>query len=316
MSGFVHPRSFTGVPFWTENPEILIRDIALVPNEDMTTEERMNAITRIIIIVFIIMLVLKYQHALTFLLIALIIVILMYYSVKRNEKRRSNYERDDHSKNHTSHGWERFEVKSGNKDEKPVTKQNPRVPFPPTVDSDLEVKASNKFGTVFNQQSMSDEKLKKFEHWLANVDGKSEPAPVSEPEIDIEAERQKNMMRAFHGGPKKNYRYVVEAEQDAEDSDDEVPPVEVSSRRFRPANYDPAQEDSVQPTIVPNPNRLRPGRMTSGKNTRRVPRYSDTKESDGKISGQDLMFNRAAKLEGDVKSRLRIDRASQINSIF
>lgn len=319
--------------FWLESPETLFLDLEFVPSNDISIERRLNAITRVILIVFIVLLVMKYKHALTFLLIALIIVIWMYYS--RRGRRDSRSQGRDFE-------WTRFETRNGNQgssgievektpkhrtaniDNKP--KQNPRVPYPPVVGEDLEVKASNKFGTVFVQES-DNPTMKQFQNWIQDeepVPTKPEPAKQFAPKDsdDIEANRQKNMMRSFQGGPRKHYGYLAEAENDldAEDSDDEQEPVmakteaPVSSRRFRPANYDPVYDDPDK-IITPNPNRLRPGRFSSGKNARRVPRYSDDKQ-ETRISGTDIMFNRAAKLEKVVNSRLRIDRQSQINSIF
>ncbi len=72
--------------FWLKEPSVLLTEMKFIPKEDMTLEEQLNTVTRLIIVVFIVMLILKYKHALTFLMIALIIIIIYYYSQKRKRK--------------------------------------------------------------------------------------------------------------------------------------------------------------------------------------------------------------------------------------
>lgn len=80
--------------FWVEAPLCLLSGIQIrQPWEQMSLEERMNNITRIVIVVFIIMLLARVKHAQTFLIIALLVIIIFYYAKKRrlNEIARNEF---------------------------------------------------------------------------------------------------------------------------------------------------------------------------------------------------------------------------------
>ena len=60
--------------FWLENPVSLFGDMKIMPNNSMTTEERMNCITRLIILIFLVIHLFDYKYYfLLFLLLFFII---------------------------------------------------------------------------------------------------------------------------------------------------------------------------------------------------------------------------------------------------
>lgn len=153
--------------FWLKNPTCLFDDLTVIPTENMTLAEKMNAITRLVILVFIIMLIFEYKYSVHFLLIALILIIIYYYMKKKEIKRRkqkSSFERyytmngksDDSGEEGVGEevelspeGLEYLKAKSN--------KPNPRRPYPSHIPSDIEVKASREESfdsyTTFNGKS-------------------------------------------------------------------------------------------------------------------------------------------------------------------
>lgn len=94
--------------FWAEDPLVLVTDFTLIPRAKMSLAEKMNVITRIVIIVWILLLIVKYKHATVFFLATLLIIVLVYYSRKRHEERVQRIlERLDHSS-------ERYSVRGEN----------------------------------------------------------------------------------------------------------------------------------------------------------------------------------------------------------
>ena len=77
----------SGDRFWVEDPLALLTDFTLIPRAKMSLEQKMNVITRIVIIVWILLLVVKYRHATVFFLATLLVIVLIYYSRKRHEER-------------------------------------------------------------------------------------------------------------------------------------------------------------------------------------------------------------------------------------
>lgn len=228
--------------FWVEHPLCLLSSFKIIPSEDMTLEEKMNAITRIIIIVFIVMLIIKFKHALTFLIVSLIIIILMYYSRKRflvrEEKLRQklskidrktknhNNDRSDDNKYHNDYSnddsHDRFYVEAGNKTKdsrkntekkyyganqeapREAEKKHPRKPYPSTVPSDIEIKNGKPFGTNFGTKANQERVPVQFRpnFRLEEEEGEDE----NEDEDKIEAERERNMSKAYKGGDQSRKR--------------------------------------------------------------------------------------------------------------
>src|SRR3989338_1314422 len=75
--------------FWLENPSSLFQSFELFPHSEMTDAQRLNAMTRVIILMAAIMFVVKFQGWLTFLIIGMIVVIILWYIMKnRSDIRR------------------------------------------------------------------------------------------------------------------------------------------------------------------------------------------------------------------------------------
>lgn len=74
------------VKFWIEDPVSLFQTFDIVPNPEMTDAERLNAMTRVIIVITAIMFVLKFPIWWLFLGIGLIVVIIMWYIIKERER--------------------------------------------------------------------------------------------------------------------------------------------------------------------------------------------------------------------------------------
>jgi len=74
-------------PFWLDSPSILLTNLELVPTCDMTKEERLNAITRLLLIVsFILFILVKSSLWLTVLVSGLVVILIIYFfNVKRRQ---------------------------------------------------------------------------------------------------------------------------------------------------------------------------------------------------------------------------------------
>lgn len=150
--------------FWLESPDCLFSNAQIIPNQNMSLEERMNAITRLIIIVFVILLIMKHKNALAFLIVGLIIVIIAYYSQKKEKSNLSKVFKYDNAHNKDKHytnssnsydinnleyGRTRFFAEAGSKNFNNIQvikkKPNPRRPYPSIVSPSLEVKTSKQY---------------------------------------------------------------------------------------------------------------------------------------------------------------------------
>lgn len=69
----VHPERF-----WLEEPKDLFRRFTILPCHQDTFEEKLNTVTRLIIIITIVMYLLKWKHWFTFLIIALCVLVAIY----------------------------------------------------------------------------------------------------------------------------------------------------------------------------------------------------------------------------------------------
>jgi len=68
--------------FWVENPTTLLENFDIVPNEDMTDGNRLNSMTRIIILISAIMFGVNFQLWWLFLSLGLIVVVTLWYLIK------------------------------------------------------------------------------------------------------------------------------------------------------------------------------------------------------------------------------------------
>lgn len=124
--------------FWLEDPSVLLRSFTLIPRREDTIEQKINAITRIVIIVFIILLLAKQKQATLFLVVALTVVCLAYYYQKANGT-NSNSASSEH---HEECQEERFMAHAGNSgvNKQPKTKPHPRRPYPHAIPEDFVVR--------------------------------------------------------------------------------------------------------------------------------------------------------------------------------
>ncbi|CAH6420545.1 Hypothetical protein HVR_LOCUS1219 [uncultured virus] len=77
---------YTPSNFWFEDPSTLFQSFDIIPNSDMTDAERLNAMTRIIIIIAAIMFAVKFPAWWIFLILALLVVIILWYIIKGREE--------------------------------------------------------------------------------------------------------------------------------------------------------------------------------------------------------------------------------------
>ncbi len=66
--------------FWLENLSDLFRQVTILPNAEMTEEERLNAMTRLVIIISIVLLLFGYGSWILFLVLGVVLVIVLYYA--------------------------------------------------------------------------------------------------------------------------------------------------------------------------------------------------------------------------------------------
>lgn len=78
--------------FWLESPAVLFRDMKIIPKENMTLAEQMNALSRLVILFFLVLHLTGYKDALLFLLMSLVFIIILYYLQKRSLSMCENYE--------------------------------------------------------------------------------------------------------------------------------------------------------------------------------------------------------------------------------
>ena len=120
--------------FWLERPSCLFSDFRFIPNRDMTLEEKLNCITRLVILVFIVLLLYgRSREATYFLLIALVVIIALYYIMDKNGQTRHHV--------HAPLG-SMMSPETPPHIRKRPTEINQRRPYPHTVPEDFEVKAA------------------------------------------------------------------------------------------------------------------------------------------------------------------------------
>ena len=66
--------------FWIKEPCVLFSSLAIFPTQEMTKNEKLNALTRLAIVVTIIMYFMKYEWWFTFLILSLLIIVILAYS--------------------------------------------------------------------------------------------------------------------------------------------------------------------------------------------------------------------------------------------
>ena len=63
--------------FWVRDPEILVTDLALTPTSKMSRNEKLNALTRFVIVLAVVLYFLGYDIWWTFLLVSIIVILLL-----------------------------------------------------------------------------------------------------------------------------------------------------------------------------------------------------------------------------------------------
>lgn len=81
---------YSPINFWLEDPTVLFQVTDIIPNNNMTNIERLNAMTRVIIIIAAIMFVVKFPLWWMFLVIGVITVIILWYILKVRDDFYSN----------------------------------------------------------------------------------------------------------------------------------------------------------------------------------------------------------------------------------
>ena len=81
--------------FWVDNPSVLYKDIKFIPKNNMSKEEQMNSITRLILFIFLIMYLIGYKHSFLFLLLSLFFIIILYY-LQRDKMSHEPYKQKDY----------------------------------------------------------------------------------------------------------------------------------------------------------------------------------------------------------------------------
>ena len=82
---------YSCIPFWIEDPKVLFNTFELIPNGKMTDAERLNAMTRVIIIIAAIMFLFKFPVWWLFLSLGLMVVIIFWYIIKGREQIYGDY---------------------------------------------------------------------------------------------------------------------------------------------------------------------------------------------------------------------------------
>ena len=84
--------------FWLYNPIDLLCSTTLIPLNNMDLEEKMNSITRFVILIFLLLFLTNCKKSYVFLIISILFIIIIYYIQKRNimnNQTKENYSPDD-----------------------------------------------------------------------------------------------------------------------------------------------------------------------------------------------------------------------------
>ncbi len=69
---------------WIDQPASLLHSTTLIPNEYMTIDEKLNTLTRLIIVITIIIWLTNIANPLIFFVLGIILVIILYYYTRKN----------------------------------------------------------------------------------------------------------------------------------------------------------------------------------------------------------------------------------------
>lgn len=68
--------------FWLENPVNLFSNTRVLPKQEMSLEDQMNSISRLVVFIFLILFLLGYKQSILFLILSFIFIIILYYLQK------------------------------------------------------------------------------------------------------------------------------------------------------------------------------------------------------------------------------------------
>ena len=74
------------VKFWLEDPSALLRSWDFIPNERMSRDEKLNALTRLVLIITVALYISKYPYWSTFFLVSIVGIIGLKYAMKPEQR--------------------------------------------------------------------------------------------------------------------------------------------------------------------------------------------------------------------------------------
>jgi hypothetical protein len=84
-------KNTTHTKFWTEDITQLFCSTKIVPNENESLEEQMNALSRLILVFFVLLFMINWKYDIIFLFLSLIFIIILYYIKKGMNQNKENY---------------------------------------------------------------------------------------------------------------------------------------------------------------------------------------------------------------------------------
>jgi hypothetical protein len=77
--------------FWVHDPCVLVTDLRFVPTANMTKDEKLNALTRLIVIVAVVLYFMKVTQWSIFLLVSLLVILVFGYSGKGEDGQKEGF---------------------------------------------------------------------------------------------------------------------------------------------------------------------------------------------------------------------------------
>jgi hypothetical protein len=100
VNNIISPQEVTmEIPFWISNPNVLFTSTEIIPGPNMSMEERMNAMTRVVIVIAAIMYSIQFPAWWLFLAISLIVIVVIWYSMVKQKPVERHYLRQPKNNN-------------------------------------------------------------------------------------------------------------------------------------------------------------------------------------------------------------------------
>ena len=94
--------------FWLENMKYLFCSAQIVPLSNMSLEDQMNSLTRMVLVMFIVFFLINWKCDIIFLIISLIFIIILYYikkgMIKENFQETKTHLRENYGPTETGYG--------------------------------------------------------------------------------------------------------------------------------------------------------------------------------------------------------------------